>query len=79
MNKENETETRLGDAGRVYQEVPRISMDDLRAAMKKMKSEKAPGPDDIPVETWKSLAEWTTEFLTRSFKKILGSENMPEE
>ena len=69
----------MDDAGRANQEVPRISMNEVRAAMKKIKSGKPVGPDDILVEAWKCLVKWAKEFLTRLFKKILESENMPEE
>lgn len=44
-----------------------------------MKSGKAVGPDDIPVEVWKCLGEVSVEFLTRLFNQILESERMPEE
>ena len=45
----------MDDAGRANQEVPRISMNEVRAAMKRMKSGnlKAAGSDDIPVEAMK--------------------------
>ncbi|KAK3530928.1 hypothetical protein QTP70_006503 [Hemibagrus guttatus] len=44
-----------------------------------MKSGKAVGPDDIPVEVWKCLGEAAVEFLTSLFNRILESEKMPEE
>ncbi|KAK3512660.1 hypothetical protein QTP70_020880 [Hemibagrus guttatus] len=44
-----------------------------------MKSGKAVGPDDIPVEVWKCLGEAAVEFLTSLFKRVLESERMPEE
>ena len=43
-----------------------------------MKSGKAVGPDNIPVEEWKCL-DVAVEFLTRTFNKILESERMSEE
>ena len=78
MNKENERDERLDGAGRANQEVPKINMNEVRAVMKRMKSGQAAGPDDIPAETWKCLGEWSTDFLTRLFNKILESEKMPE-
>ena len=55
-------------------------MNELRAAMKRMKSGKAVGLNDIPVEAWKCLlGEWAAEFLTRLFNRILESEKMAEE
>lgn len=41
----------------VDQEVPEISKDELRKALKRMKMGKAVGPDDTPVEVWKCLEE----------------------
>ncbi|KAK3517604.1 hypothetical protein QTP70_012959 [Hemibagrus guttatus] len=44
-----------------------------------MKSGKAVGPDDIPVEVWKCLGEAAVEFLTSLFNRVLESERTPEE
>ncbi|KAK3554669.1 hypothetical protein QTP70_032672 [Hemibagrus guttatus] len=44
-----------------------------------MKSGKAVGPDDIPVEVWKCLGEAAVEFLASLFNRVLESEKMPEE
>ncbi|KAK3542947.1 hypothetical protein QTP70_007280 [Hemibagrus guttatus] len=44
-----------------------------------MKSGKAVGPDDIPVEVWKCLGEAAVGFLTSLFNRVLESERMPEE
>ncbi|KAK3510982.1 hypothetical protein QTP70_027786 [Hemibagrus guttatus] len=38
-----------------------------------MKSGKAVGPDDIPVEVWKCLGEAAVEFLTSLFNRVLAS------
>ena len=61
MNEENERERRLEEVEIVNQEVGWISKDEVRTAMK---SGKAVGPDDIPVEAWKCLGEMAVEFLT---------------
>ncbi|KAK3566863.1 hypothetical protein QTP86_004619 [Hemibagrus guttatus] len=44
-----------------------------------MKSGKAVGPDDIPVEVWKCLGEAAVESLASLFNRVLESERMPEE
>lgn len=75
----DERERRLGDVEIVNQEVQGISENKVRAAMKKMKSGKEVGPDDIPVEAWRCLGEMQVKFLIRLFNKILESESMPEE
>ena len=79
MNEENERERRLEEVEIVNQEVGWISKDEVRTAMKRMKSGKAVGPDGIPVEAWKCLGEMAVGLLTRLFNKILESERMPEE
>ncbi|KAF7655639.1 hypothetical protein LDENG_00052670, partial [Lucifuga dentata] len=79
MNEENERERRVEEVTVVNQEVAKISKDEVRRSLKRMKSGKAVGPDDIPVEVWKCLGEVAVEFLTRLFNEILESERMPEE
>ncbi|KAK3535794.1 hypothetical protein QTP70_021107 [Hemibagrus guttatus] len=59
--------------------VDKIRHDEVRKALKRMKSGKAIGPDDIPVEFWKCLGEAAVEFLTSLFNRVLESERMPEE
>ncbi|KAK3507995.1 hypothetical protein QTP70_010004 [Hemibagrus guttatus] len=79
MNEENEREKRVEGVNSVEQEVNKIRKDEVRKALKRMKSGKAVGPDDIPVEVWKCLGEAAVEFLTSLFNRVLESERMPEE
>ncbi|KAK3522406.1 hypothetical protein QTP86_009978 [Hemibagrus guttatus] len=79
MNEENEREKRVEGVNSVEQKVDKIRKDEVRKALKRMKSGKAVGPDDIPVEVWKCLGEAAVEFLTSLFNRILESERMPEE
>ncbi|MCJ8733950.1 hypothetical protein PDJAM_G00229570 [Pangasius djambal] len=79
MNEENEREKRVEGVTSVEQKVDRIRKDEVRKALKRMKSGKAVGPDDIPVEVWKCLGEAAVEFLTSLFNRVLESEKMPEE
>ncbi|XP_051786647.1 uncharacterized protein LOC127528918 [Erpetoichthys calabaricus] len=79
MNGENEREKRLDDVEIMNQEVQRISKEEVRTAMKRMKNGKAVGLDDIPVEAWRCLGEMAMEILTRLFNGILESERMSEE
>ncbi|KAK3521948.1 hypothetical protein QTP70_020049 [Hemibagrus guttatus] len=53
MNEENEREKRVEGVNSVEQKVHKIRKDEVRKALKRMKSGKAVGPDDIPVEVWK--------------------------
>ena len=48
MNGENERERRENDGERVNLEVEKISKEEVRENMKRMKNGKAVGPDDIP-------------------------------
>ncbi|KAK3547951.1 hypothetical protein QTP70_001318 [Hemibagrus guttatus] len=79
MNEENEREKRVEGVNSVEQKVDKIRKDEVRKALKRMKSGKAVGPDDIPVEVWKCLGEAAVEFLTSFFNRVLASERMPEE
>ena len=79
MNEENERERRAEEVTVVDQEVAKISDDEVKRALKRMKSGKALCPDDIPVEVWKCLGEMAVHFLTGLFNRILDSENMLEE
>ena len=47
--------------------------------MQRMKSGKAVGPDDMPVEVWKCLGESALKFLTKLYNRMMESERMPEE
>ncbi|KAK3544109.1 hypothetical protein QTP86_001805, partial [Hemibagrus guttatus] len=51
MNEENEREKRVEGVNSVEQKIDKIRKDEVRKALKRMKSGKAVGPDDIPVET----------------------------
>ncbi|KAK3521007.1 hypothetical protein QTP86_015761, partial [Hemibagrus guttatus] len=55
MNEENEREKRVEGVNSVEQKVDKIRKDEVRKALKRMKSGKAVGPDDILVEVWKYL------------------------
>ncbi|KAI5627545.1 hypothetical protein C0J50_12902, partial [Silurus asotus] len=79
MNEENQRERRLDYVEMVKQDVDRISMEEVRAAIKRMKNGNLVGPDDIPVETWRCLGEMAVKFLTRLFNKIVEGDRMPEE
>ncbi|KAK3539566.1 hypothetical protein QTP70_010279 [Hemibagrus guttatus] len=71
MNAENEREKRVEEVNSVEQEVDKIRKDEVRKALKRMKSGKAVGPDDIPVEVWKCLGEAAVEFLASLFNRVL--------
>ncbi|KAK3513646.1 hypothetical protein QTP70_028816, partial [Hemibagrus guttatus] len=79
MNEETEKEKIVEGVNSVEQKVDKIRKDEVRKALKRMKSGKAVGPDDIPVEVWKCLGEAAVEFLTSLFNRVLEREKMLEE
>lgn len=59
--------------------VNKISMNEVRMAVRSMKNGKAVGPDGIPVEVWKLLKEDGYQWLTLFFNKLLHEEVIDEE
>nr|GEU82773.1 hypothetical protein [Tanacetum cinerariifolium] len=57
----------------------RISQTEVRTAVQKMGRNKAVGPDQIPIEAWRSLGAEGINWLTSFFNKIFTSAKMPEE
>ena len=66
MNEDNERERRENDGERVNLEVERISKEEVRENMKRMKNGKVVGPDDTPVEV----------SLTKLYNRTIESERM---
>ena len=50
MNKENDRESRKEEAEVVNKEVNCISREEVKNALKRMKKDKAVGPDELPVK-----------------------------
>ncbi|KAK3522383.1 hypothetical protein QTP86_008917 [Hemibagrus guttatus] len=71
MNEENEREKRVEGVNSVEQKVDKIRKNEVRKALKRMKSGKEVGPDDIPVEVWKCLGDAAVEFLSSLFNRVL--------
>ena len=46
-------------------------------ALRNMKNGKATGPDNLPVEVWKSLGRTGVNFLKEALNKITDVENIP--
>ncbi|XP_070049365.1 uncharacterized protein [Nicotiana tomentosiformis] len=57
----------------------RIRVDKVEGAMRKMSKDKATGPDEIPVEFWKSAGKAGVECLNRLFNIMFRAKKMPEE
>ncbi|XP_070015908.1 uncharacterized protein [Nicotiana sylvestris] len=57
----------------------RITIDEVEGAMRKMCRGRATGPDEIPVEFWKSAGRAGLEWLTGLFNAIFKTKKMSEE
>jgi hypothetical protein len=51
----------------------------VKEALKKMKTGKALGPDDSPIEVWRCLGDIAIMWLTKLFNIIFRSNKMPDE
>jgi len=56
-----------------------ISRREVEKALRLMKSNKAVGPDNIPIEAWKSLGEAAVDVLWDLLNKIYEQEKIPSE
>ncbi|KAH1220391.1 LINE-1 retrotransposable element ORF2 protein [Glycine max] len=64
---------------RNYKYYCRIQKQEVKEAFKRMSNGKAVGPDNIPIEVWKTLGDRGLEWLTKLFNEIMRSKRMPEE
>ena len=77
-NEENQrVETEEADP--VLGPVEEVTAAEVKQAMKKMKNNKACGPDMVPVEVWKALGEAGKQLLRKIFNMVLRTGRMPEE
>ena len=77
-NEENQrVETEEADP--VLGPVEEVTATEVKQAMKKMKNNKACGPDMVPVEVWKALGEAGKQLLRKIFNMVLRTGRMPEE
>jgi hypothetical protein len=59
--------------------VRRIQESEVEEALKKMKTDKTLGSDDIPIEVWRCLGDITIVWFTKLFNIIFRSNKMPDE
>jgi hypothetical protein len=59
--------------------VRRIQESEVKEALKKMKTGKALGPDDTPIEVWSCLGDIAIVWLTKLFNTIFRSNKMSDE
>ena len=77
LNQENPRERREMRTEERERDVKDISGEEVR--LRKMKKEKAQGPDGIPVEAWIAPGNKGVEFLVNFFNRFLQGEKMPDE
>ncbi|KAL5123966.1 Craniofacial development protein 2 [Glycine soja] len=57
---------------RNYKYYRRIQKQEVKEALKRMSNGKAVGPDNIPIEVWKTLGDRGLEWLTKLFNEIMS-------
>ena len=59
--------------------VEEVIVGEVERALRKMKSGRAVGPDDIPMEVWKLVGSKASIWLQDLFNRMLVGDSMPEE
>ena len=77
MNEENPREGRNEQQAEVEGDITEITSADIEMALGNTKNGKATGPDNLPVEVWKSLARTGVHFLKEALNKITDEEKIP--
>ena len=70
MSEENNREPRTEEAKVVNKKVNCVSREEVKNALRRMKNDKAIGPDELPVEVWKCMGEMGIKFLNRLFNRL---------
>ena len=78
MNEENPREVRNEQQSEVEDDITEITSAEIEMALRNMKNEKATGPDNLPVEVWKSLRRTGVNFLKEALNKITDEEKIPD-
>ena len=65
INEKNNREPRTKEAEVVNEEVNCVSREEVKNASRRMKKDKAVGPDELPVEVWKRMGKMRIKVLTR--------------
>ena len=70
MNEENNRDPRTEEAEMFNEEVNCVSRKKVKNALRRMKTGKAVGPDELPIKVWKCMGEIGIKFVTRLFNRI---------
>ncbi|XP_019259176.1 PREDICTED: uncharacterized protein LOC109237335 [Nicotiana attenuata] len=84
LNEDGNRDIVLGDLGSSESRCNigysrRIRVEEVVGDMRKMSRGRPTGPDEIPVEFWKSVGRADLEWLTRLFNVIFRTKKIPEE
>ena len=78
MNGHNPREGRNEQQAEGEGDITEITSVDIEMALRNMKNGKAIGPDNLPLEVWKSLGRTGVNFLKEALNKITDEENIPD-
>ena len=78
MNEENPREGRHEQQAEVKDDITEITSAEIELALRNIKNGKATGPDNLPVELWKSLGRPGVNFLKEALNKITDVEKIPD-
>ena len=83
MNEENPIEGRHEQQAELEDDITEITSAQLEMALRNMKNGKATGPDNLPVEMWKSLGRTGVNFRKEALRKealnkITDEDNIPD-
>ena len=79
MNEENNRDPRTEEAEVVNEKVNCVSLEEVKNALRRMKTGKAFGPDELPIEVSKCMGKIGLKFFSRLFNRLLMGERIPEE
>ena len=76
MNEENPREGRNEQQAGVDDDITEITSAEIEMAARNINSEKATGPDNLPVKVWQILGRAGVNFLKKALNKITAEEKI---
>ncbi|VDP03770.1 unnamed protein product [Heligmosomoides polygyrus] len=62
----------------VHGPVQKITVEEVEAALRKMKPSKATGPDDPAADLWKSKSWYPSKWLANFFNQVIAEKKLPD-
>ena len=72
MNEENNKDPRTEEPEVVNKEVNCISREEVKNVLKRMKKDKAAGPDELPVEVWKCMGKIRDKVFDQTVQQTIN-------